>query len=409
MSRTDDLRKRFNEAIMPTYDDYAPAVALAHGKGARVTDVDGREYLDLAGGLSATLLGHAHPDVAAAISRQAGELIHSSNQYLHEREVELAERLRTLLGRDGSNGMPTSRVFFCNSGTEANEAALKLVRRQRPSRPVVVAAKEGFHGRTFGSLALAGVPSVREPYAPFVYDVRFVTYGDATELAAATRDDTAAVFLEPVQGEAGVIPPPDGYLHAARDACDAAGALFVLDEVQSGVGRTGRWFAHQHEGVVPDVMTLSKGLAAGMPIGACIGIGEYSDALSVGYHGSTFGGNPVSCAAALTVLDVIERDGLLANATQVGDALASGIEAVGDPVISHVRGRGMWRAIVLTEPLGVEIGEAAARAGFLISPVRPQAIRLAPPLTFTETEAAEFCAALPAILADARAATATAG
>jgi acetylornithine/N-succinyldiaminopimelate aminotransferase len=401
MTTTETLRQRFNAALMPTYDDYAPAIALARGKGCRITDVDGKEYLDFAGGLAASLLGHAHPDLAAAIARQAAELIHTSNQYLHPGEVELAERLQALLGCDGRAGRVASGVFFCNSGTEANEAALKLVRRQRPGRPVIVAAEDGFHGRTMGSLALAGVASVREPYAPYVYDVRFVPYGDPAALAAAVRDDTAAAFLEPIQGEAGVIPPPDGYLRAARDACDAAGALFVLDEVQSGIGRTGRWFAHQHEGVVPDVMTLSKGLGGGMPIGACIGIGDYSAGLSVGAHGSTFGGNPVSCAAALAVLDVIERDSLLANAVSVGDALAEGIEAIGHPLIARVRGRGLWRAIVLTSPLGVEIGEAAARAGLLVSPVRPHAIRLAPPLILTSAEAAEFTEALPQILADA--------
>jgi acetylornithine aminotransferase len=394
MTNTQALRERFDAALMPTYD---PAIALARGKGCRITDADGKEYLDLAGGLAASVLGHGHPDLVAAIASQAADLIHTSNQYLHRGEVELAERLTTLLSLDGR----ASGVFFCNSGTEANEAALKLVRLRRPGRPVIVAATDGFHGRTMGSLALAGVASVRDRYAPYVFDVRFVPYGDTVALAAAVRDDTAAVFLEPVQGEAGVIPPPDGYLQAARDACDAAGALFVLDEVQSGIGRTGRWFAHQHEGVLPDVMTVSKGLGGGIPIGACIGIGEYSAGLTDGDHGSTFGGNPVACAAALAVLNVIERDGLLANAAGVGDALAAGIEAIGHPLVARVRGRGLWRGIVLSSPLAVQIGEAAARAGFLVSPVRPHAIRLAPPLILTAEEAGEFTAALPGILADA--------
>jgi len=398
MNHNEELRRRFAAALMPTYDDYAPAVALTRGKGCRVSGIDGREYLDLAGGLAASLLGHAHPDLVAAIARQPESLIHTSNQYLHEGEVLLAERLQALLSPDGS---VDSRVFLCNSGTEANEAALKLVRRKRPDRPVIVAAENGFHGRTMGSLALAGVASVRDAYAPYVFDVRFVPYGDAEALAAAVGEDTAAVFLEPVQGEAGVIPPPPGYLRAVREVCDATGALFVLDEVQSGIGRTGRWFAHQHEGVLPDVMTLSKGLAGGMPIGACLAIGDLAPGLLVGQHGSTFGGNPVSCAAALAVLEVIERDGLMDNAVTVGDALAEGIEGLGHPVIDHVRGRGLWRAMVLTEPLGVEIGEAAVRAGFLVSPVRVTAIRLAPPLIFSIAEAAEFVAALPGILADA--------
>ncbi len=395
MTRTLDLRERFNKALMPTYDDYAPEVALSHGKGCRVTDLDGHEYLDLAAGLAASVVGHAHPDVVAAMTAQAGQLIHTSNQYCHEREVELAERLQRMLDPTGTTD---SRVFFCNSGAEASEAALKFVRRQRPDRPVVVAAADAFHGRTMGALALAGVPSVRDAYAPYVFEIRFVPFGDAEALAGAVRDDTAAVFLEPIQGEAGVVRPPDGYLAAARRICDAAGAMFVLDEVQSGIGRTGRWFAHQFEDARPDVMTLSKGLAGGLPIGACVSIGDYADGLQVGQHGSTFGGNPVSCAAALAVLDVIERDHLMDNAVTVGDELAAGITSIGHPLVAGVRGRGLWRGLVLTEPLGVQVSEAAKAAGFLISAVRTQAIRISPPLILASEEAGEFVGALPGIL-----------
>jgi acetylornithine/N-succinyldiaminopimelate aminotransferase len=394
---TEELRRRFNAALMPTYHDYAPDIALARGEGCRVTDVDDREYLDLGAGITVSLLGHAHPDVVTAIARQSAELIHTSNQYLHEHEVELAERLQRLVD---PSGRTDSRIFLCNSGTEANEAALKLVRRQRPDRSVVVAAHNGFHGRSMGSLALAGVPAVRDGYAPYVVDVRFVPFGDSEALAAAVREDTAAVFLEPIQGEAGVICPPGGYLEAAREACDAAGALLVLDEVQTGNGRTGKWFAHQYEDVVPDVITMAKGLAGGLPIGVCIGVGDYAEGLLVGHHGSTFGGNPVVCAAACTVLDVIERDRLLENAVTVGDALAEGIESVDDPLITDVRGRGLLRAIVLSEPVGVELGEAAARAGFLVAAVRPNAVRIAPPLLLTLEDVEEFVAALPGILAD---------
>jgi acetylornithine aminotransferase len=409
MSATEDLRQRFGAALMLTYADLAPDIALAHGKGCRVTDVDGHEYLDLAGGLSATSLGHGHPDLAAAIAHQAGELVHTSNQFLHEGEVLLAERLRALVGSGGHAGTADARVFLCNSGTEANEAALKLVRRRQGSgRPVIVAADNGFHGRTMGPLALAGVARIREPFRPFGIDVRFVPYGDPAALADAVRQDTAAVVLEPILGEAGVIPPPDGYLRSAREACDAAGALLVFDEVQTGVGRTGQWFAHQHEGVVPDVLTLAKGLAGGLPVGACIGIGDCATTLSVGDHGCTFGGNPVVCAAALTVLRVIERDDLLANVTAAGDALAEGIMAIGHPLIAGVRGRGLLRGIVLTAPLSVEIATAAENAGFLTGPIRPDVIRLSPPLIFTTEEAAEFTAALPGILAEAQTATATA-
>ncbi len=395
MTRTLELRQRFNRALMPTYDDYAPEIALSHGKGCRVTDLDGREYLDLAAGLAASVLGHAHPDVVAAISAQASQLIHTSNQYCHEREVELAERIQRMIDPTGAT---ESRVFLCNSGTEANEAALKFIRRRRPDRPVIVAAIDAFHGRTMGSLALSGVPSVREAYGPYVFDVRFVPFGDTQALTEAVRDDTAAVFLEPIQGEAGVIRPPDGYLADARAISHAAGAMFVLDEVQSGIGRTGRWFVHQFEDAVPDVMTLSKGLAGGLPIGACVGIGEYADGLQVGQHGSTFGGNPVSCAAALAVLQVIERDCLMDNALAVGQELADGIESLGHPLVAGVRGRGLWRGLVLTEPLGVQVSDQAKAAGFLISAVRTQAIRLAPPLILTSAEATEFVEALPGIL-----------
>ncbi|MFK0250077.1 acetylornithine transaminase [Amycolatopsis azurea] len=395
-TETDGLRARFGRALMPTYGTPAPPIALAAGRGCRVRDVDGRSYLDLIGGLSASSLGHGHPDLAAAIARQAGELVHTSNQFLHEREVELAERLRDLLDA------PDARVYLCNSGTEATEAALKLARHaQGRSRPVVVAAEGAFHGRTMGALPMAGVPAIRDPFTPFGVDVRFVPFGDAAALAAAVRDDTAAVFLEPVQGEAGVVSPPGGYLRAAREACDAAGALLVLDEIQSGIGRTGRWFAHQAEGIVPDVMTLSKGLGGGMPIAACVGFGACAGILVPGTHGSTFGGNPVACAAALAVLSVIERDGLLDNATRVGAALAENIRAVEHPLLTGVRGRGLWLAITLAEPVSVKVCEAAAHAGFLVNPVRPDTVRLAPPLILTAAEADEFCAALPGILTDA--------
>ncbi|HXM56915.1 MAG TPA: acetylornithine transaminase [Candidatus Dormibacteraeota bacterium] len=401
MSNTEKLRQRFGAVLMRNYAELAPDVALACGRGCRVTDADGREYLDLAAGIAVSSLGHAHPDLVAAIAGQAAEIIHASHQFLHEREVELAERLREVVSRDGHPGTAGARAFFCNSGTEATEAALKVVwRRQGPGRRVMVAAENGFHGRSMGALALAGVPSVREAFAPFGFDVRFVPYGDAEAVAAAVREDTAAVVLEPIQGEAGVICPPPGYLKAVRDVCDAGGALLVLDEVQSGIGRTGRWFAYQHEGVVPDVLTLAKGLGGGLPIGACIGIGDCATALTEGDHGSTFGGNPLACAAALTVLRVIERDHLLENAAAVGSALAEGLAAIDHPLIAEVRGRGLWRAVALTAPVAAEVVAAARRAGFLVGPDRADSFRMAPPLILTAAEAAEFTSALPGILAE---------
>jgi acetylornithine/N-succinyldiaminopimelate aminotransferase len=387
-----DLRKRFEAALMPNYG--VPPLALARGEGCRVWDVDGNSYLDLIGGIAVSALGHGHPALVEAVSSQVAALAHTSNLFLHEPEVLLAERLLGLLGGDG-------RVFFANSGTEANEAAYKLVRRHAgPGRRYVVAAESGFHGRTMGSLALTGKAKIREPFGPFGADVRFVRYGSVDELRAAVTGDCAAVFLEPTQGEAGVIPPPEGYLAAARAICDETGAALVLDEIQSGIGRTGTWFQHQHEGVRPDVITLAKGLGGGLPIGACVGLGPYATAFEKGDHGSTFGGNPVACAAALAVLDTIEREGLLDHVTKVGDQLAAGIEAIDHPLLAGVRGRGLWRAIVLTEPKSAAVEAAARDAGFLVNAVAPEAVRLAPPLIITPDQVDSFVTALPGILGE---------
>ncbi len=390
MTATELLQDRYAATVMLTYG--VPPVALARGSGCTVWDVDGNAYLDLVGGIAVSSLGHAHPAIVAAVTRQVSTLVHTSNLYLHERQVELAERLLELLGSDG-------RVFLANSGAEANEAAIKLVRRrQGPDRPVFVAAEHSFHGRTMGALSLTGKDSIREPFAPFGTQVRFVPYGDPAALAEAVGPDCAAVVLEPCLGEGGVVPAPPGYLAAARAACDAVGALLVLDEVQSGIGRTGHWFAHQQEGVLPDVLTLAKGLGGGLPIGACVGIGPSGSGLAKGDHGSTFGGNPVACAAALAVLDTIERDGLLGHVGKVGDQLAAAIEALGHPLVTGVRGSGLWRAIALRGNAAAAVEAAARSAGFLVNAVQPDAIRLAPPLILTEAEAESFTAALPGIL-----------
>jgi acetylornithine aminotransferase len=383
---------------MPNYG--IPAVALVRGDGCRVWDADGREYLDLFAGIAVSSLGHAHPALTEAVTRQVSTIAHTSNLFMHEPEIILAERLLALLGTNA--GAADARVFFANSGTEANEAALKLVRRrQGRQRPVVVAAENGFHGRTMGALALTGKASIREPFGPFGVDVRFVPYGDADALRTAIGPDCAALFIEPCLGEGGVVPPPDGYLRAARDACDEAGALLVVDEIQSGIGRTGHWFAHQADGVTPDVLTLAKGLGGGLPIGACIGFGDCGTALGKGDHGSTFGANPVACAAALAVLATIESGGLLQSALSIGAQLAAGIEAVSHPLLSGVRGRGLWLAAVLAQPAAADVEAAARRAGFLVNAVQPDAIRLAPPLIIDPAQAASFTDALPGILDDA--------
>ena len=389
-SDTAALQKRFAAALMPNYG--VPPLAISRGQGCRVQDADGREYLDLIAGIAVSSLGHAHPAIVEAVSRQVAEVAHTSNLFLHEREIELAERILALLAADG-------RVFFANSGAEANEAAVKLVRRiAGPGRPVIVAAERSFHGRTMGSLALTGKESIRAPFGPFGLTVRFVPYGDADALRAAVGPDVAAVFLEPGLGESGVVPAPEGYLLAARQACDAAGALLVLDEIQSGIGRTGAWFAHQTAGVRPDVLTLAKGLGGGLPIGMCVGLGAAGAGFAKGDHGSTFGGNPVACAAALAVLDTIERDGLLAHVTAVGEHLAASLSQISHPLLAGVRGVGLWRAVVLTAELAPDVESAARRAGFLVNAVQPDAIRLAPPLILSTAEADEFTAAWPGIL-----------
>ncbi|MEV5413497.1 acetylornithine transaminase [Thermopolyspora sp. NPDC052614] len=394
MSRNETLLARHQAAFMPTY---APQpVALVRGEGARVWDADGNAYLDLIGGIAVSSLGHNHPALVAAVTAQVATIAHTSNLFLNEPEVLLAERLRGLLGGEG-------RVFLTNSGTEANEAAYKMAVKygKTTGRSYIVAAENGFHGRSTGALSLTGKASIRDPFGPFPHDVRFVPYGDADALKQAVTDDCAAVFLEPTLGEGGVVPPPDGYLRAAREICGATGALFVMDEIQSAIGRTGHWFAHQSENVTPDVLTLAKGLGGGLPIGACVGFGPAGTIFTKGDHGSTFGGNPVSCAAALAVLDTIEKEGLLAHVARAAEHLSTGLAAVEHPLFAGVRGRGLWLAAVLTEPVAARVETAARQAGFLVNAVQPDAVRVAPPLVTTLDELATFVDAFPAILSKA--------
>ncbi|GAA0981154.1 acetylornithine transaminase [Acrocarpospora macrocephala] len=385
------LFDRFERAFMPNYG--VPPVALARGEGTRVWDVDGKEYLDFIGGIAVTSLGHAHPALVEAVSTQVATLAHTSNLFLHEPEVKLAERLLDLLEHPG-------RVFLANSGTEANEAALKLAIKygKTTGRTYVVSAEMSFHGRTLGSLSLTGKPSIRDQFGPFPADVRFVPYGDADALAKAVDENCAAIFLEPTQGEAGVVPPPDGYFAAAREIATRTGALLVADEIQSAIGRTGHWFAHQADGVLPDILTLAKGLGGGLPIGAVVGFGDAGTIFAAGEHGSTFGGNPVSCAAALAVLDNVD----LAHVRVVAQRLRDGLESIAHPLLKGVRGRGLWLATVLTEDRAAQVQAAAQRAGFLVNAVQPDAIRLAPPLIITPAEIDAFLAAYPAILTEAQ-------
>jgi acetylornithine aminotransferase len=376
------FRDRWDAVMMRNYG--TPPIALDHGSGVRVWDTDGAEYLDFVGGIAVSSLGHAHPAVVAAVSEQVARLAHTSNLFAHEPGLALAERLVDLLA------LP-ARVFFANSGAEANECALKLARLygRAQGRTEIVSCHDSFHGRTLGALSVTGNAAKREPFAPLPGPVTFVEYGDAEALRSAVGPNTAAVIVEPTLGEGGVVPPPPGYLAAVRAICDAAGALFVVDEVQSGIGRTGHWFASQAEGVRPDVVTLAKGLGGGLPIGACLAIGPAGDLFAPGDHGSTFGGNPVACAAALAVLTTIADDGLLDHVKRVGEHLAGDLSTLDSPLVAGTRGTGLWRGVVLTEPRAADVEAAARLRGLLVNAVKSDVLRLAPPLIVSEAEVDE--------------------
>ncbi|TLS45636.1 acetylornithine transaminase [Streptomyces montanus] len=383
-----ELTQRWQGALMDNYG--TPRLPLVRGEGAKLWDADGKEYLDFVGGIAVNALGHAHPAIVEAVSKQIASLGHVSNLFVAEPPVALAERLLQLFGRDG-------RVYFCNSGAEANEGAFKIGRLT--GRAHMVATQGGFHGRTMGALALTGQPGKQEPFLPLPGDVTHVPYGDAQALAAAVTEDTALVVIEPIQGENGVVVPPAGYLKAARAITAATGSLLVLDEVQTGVGRTGHWFEYQaHEGVLPDIVTLAKGLGGGLPLGATVAFGRAAQFLKPGHHGTTFGGNPVACAAGLAVLDTIEAEGLLENVKRAGEKLRDGIESLGNPMIGHVRGSGLLLGIVLTEPLAPQVQQAAQDAGLLVNAPAPDVVRLMPPLNLRDDEVDALLRALPGVL-----------
>ncbi|MFJ3902607.1 acetylornithine transaminase [Streptomyces sp. NPDC090025] len=382
------LTERWQGALMDNYG--TPRLPLVRGAGATVWDAEGTAYLDFVGGIAVNALGHAHPAVVEAVSRQIGSLGHVSNLFVAEPPVALAERLLQLFGRPG-------RVFFCNSGAEANEAAFKLGRLT--GRRHMVATTGGFHGRTMGALALTGQPGKQTPFLPLPGDVTHVPYGDADALRAAVTEDTALVVIEPIQGENGVVVPPPGYLTAAREITRATGTLLVLDEVQTGVGRTGTWFEHQaHEDVTPDIVTLAKGLGGGLPLGATVAFGPAAELFTPGHHGTTFGGNPVACAAGLAVLDTLGADGTLDEVKRLGERLRAGIEALGHPLVSHVRGSGLLLGIVLTESLAPQVQQAAQDAGLLVNAPAPDVVRLMPPLVIGDAEVDTFLGALPGVL-----------
>ncbi|WP_217254720.1 acetylornithine transaminase [Streptomyces sp. AC602_WCS936] len=383
-----ELTERWQGTLMNNYG--TPRLPLVRGEGARVWDADGKEYLDFVGGIAVNALGHAHPAVVEAVSRQIASLGHVSNLFIAEPPVALAERLLQRFGRDG-------KVFFCNSGAEANEGAFKIGRLT--GRPHMVATDGGFHGRTMGALALTGQPGKQAPFRPLPGDVTHVPYGDAKALAAAVTEETALVIIEPIQGENGVVVPPPGYLKAARAITAATGALLVLDEVQTGIGRTGHWFEYQaHEGVLPDVVTLAKGLGGGLPLGATVAFGRAAELLQPGQHGTTFGGNPVACAAGLAVLDTVADEGLLDNVKRQSEKIRGGVEALGHPLVAHVRGAGLLLGIVLTEPLAPRVQQAAQDAGILVNAPAPDVVRLMPPLNLGDDAVDAFLGALTGIL-----------
>jgi acetylornithine aminotransferase len=364
--------------IIPTYKRWP--VKFVEGSGARLVDAEGRSYIDCVAGIAVASVGHAHPRVAAAIADQAHRLVHVSNLYATEPQGLLAERLADLSG-----GMLS---FFCNSGAESIEAALKLARKRSHlkgiARPRVVTAEGSFHGRTLGALTATGQPTKRAAFGPLPEGFTYVAYGDAAALEAAMGHDVAAVLLEPIQGEAGVVVPPDGYLAAARDLCDRFDALLMLDEVQTGLGRTGRWWAHEHERVMPDVMCLAKALAGGLPMGACLATPGPARAFEPGDHASTFGGGPVQSAAALATLDVIAEEGLVERARAGGGRLARGLRGIWPDRV--VRGRGLLWAVDFGAPVARRVAGAALERGLLVNDATPSSVRLAPPLVIADTE-----------------------
>ncbi|CAA9375569.1 MAG: Acetylornithine aminotransferase [uncultured Nocardioidaceae bacterium] len=393
LSGSAPVLQRYSQALMNTFGP--PQRVLVRGEGCHVWDADGNRYLDLLAGLAVNALGHAHPVVVAAVTGQLTTLGHVSNFFTSPAQVLLAERLLGLLGTPG-------RVFFTNSGTEANEAALKATRRTGRTR--VVSTIGAFHGRSMGALSLTWKPSSREPFEPLPGHVDFVPYGDVDALARAVDDRTAAFVVEPVQGEAGVIEAPEGYLAAAREITTRHGALLWVDEVQTGIGRTGDWFAHSRSDVVPDLVTVAKGLGSGFPVGACLGLGDAGSLLGPGQHGTTFGGNPVACAAALATVATIERDDLLSSVRTLGNRLADQVRGLNCSLVHGVRGRGLLRAIELTEPVATAAVASALDAGFIVNATGPTTLRLAPPLVVTADQLDTFVAALPQILRTAKAA-----
>ena len=360
-----------------------PTVGLDRGKGAEVWDVEGKKYLDFLGGIATNILGHSNPEITSAIVKQSKTLSHVSNFYAHEPALLLAEKLQKMTGDK------SARIFFCNSGAEANEAALKISRLTGRKR--IVAATGAFHGRTMGALSLTGQPSKSDPFKPLLPGVRHVPYGDIKALRRAVTKRTAMVILEPIMGEAGVVVPPTGYLKAAREICSAKGALLVIDAVQTGMGRTGQWFGYEDEGIVPDVITLAKGLGGGLPLGAMIALGKTSDLLTPGSHGTTFGGNPIASAAALATIEEIEKHKYLSLNLVKGALLRNLLSPIRG--VSKVRGKGLLIGIVLNQAKAKDVAAALLKRGFLVNAASEDVIRIAPAYIVSDRQIMSFVSA----------------
>lgn len=379
---------RWQHTLMDTYG--TPALNLVKGQGSYVWDSEGKKYLDLLSGIAVNALGHAHPAIVEAVTTQLQTLGHTSNVFAHPQVIELAGKVTSLVGTEEA---ADARVFFCNSGAEANEAAFKIARAT--GRPKILAAERGFHGRTLGSLALTGQPDKRKPFEPMPAGVEYYPYGDLDAVDAMADENTAAIFLEAIQGETGVIPAPEGFLAGLRQICDERGILLVVDEVQAGMGRTGAWFGFQSDGsgVVPDVITMAKGLGGGLPIGACLAMPR-AQLLAKGMHGTTFGGNPVVCAAANAVIDEIEEQNLLENVQQVGAQLVAALQD--HPRVTEIRGRGLMLGVVLDTPCELD----PADYGILLNKPSPEVLRIVPPLNLSPAEADEAASKITAMLDD---------
>ena len=393
---TNDWQGHWNAALFETYG--TPPRELVSGRGTIVTDAEDNEYLDLLSGIAVNALGHAHPAIVDAVTNQIATLSHTSNLFAHPQVIKLAERLKGLLGEQNGEAAEASagaRVFFSNSGAEANEAAFKIARATGKTK--ILAAERGFHGRTMGALALTGQPDKPEPFKPLPGGVEYYPYGDIEALREMADDDTAAIFLESIQGETGVIPAPDGFLAAVRELCAAHDILMVVDEVQAGMGRTGKWFGFQHEaGVLPDVITMAKGLGGGLPIGATLALPK-AQLLAKGMHGTTFGGNPVVCAAANAVIDTIESEDLLDNVATQSQAIRDGL--ADHPSVQTIRGRGLMLGIVLDAPLNLD----PLDYGLIINKPQPDVIRLVPPLNISADEVQRGVTKIRQMLDDNRA------